>query len=397
MSYLGMGEITQADFAAMDDLFERFIPSREEIWLFGTGSYARAFHRYLRECGVEADGFVVSSTAGQAPLMENKPVLCIENFKARCKQGKKTGLLLTLDEKYYDEVLPKLMFMGDDLRFIKRKYKQLAIEKCEVPVEIKEVTFDLTAHCNFSCYSCGKAAPIAEAKFYDFKEFKRELKRFKELFNNVGKVIFSGGEPTLHPAYMDFLKEVREVYPESEVELITNGIILQNSEDAVWKQLANLRIIVLWSKYPIEYRYFESAVEKAKRLGVYLKIDAGGDDDKKISWQVPYTEAGMQKHHDFLFCMFHRKCGHLDRGKYKLCSLAIAIPYLNKRFETNIPIAEADEIDIYQATSEEILDFSAKRLPLCDYCAIRERRPMGEWLPSKGEKSEWFIESSEVL
>ncbi len=391
MSYMGMGEITQADFAALDDLFERFIPSREEIWLFGTGSYARSFHRYLRECGVEADGFVVSSTAGQAPLMENKPVLCIEDFKERRKQAKTIGLLLTLDEKYYDEVLPNLMFMGDDLRFIKRKYKHLAIEKCAVPDVISKITFVLTAHCNFSCYSCAKAAPIAEAEFYDFKEFKRELKRFKELFNNVGEVVFSGGEPMLHPAYLDFLKEAREVYPDSKVVLLTNGIILQNLEGAVWKELANLRITVIWTKYPIEYRNFESAVEKAKRLGVSLHIDTGGDDDKKRTWRMPYSEAGMQKRHDFLFCRYHRNCAHINKGKYKLCSIALAIPYLNKRFETNIPIAEADEIDIYQATSEEIVDFSAKRPPLCDYCALRERRTMGEWLPSKGEKSEWFI------
>jgi hypothetical protein len=35
---MGMGQITQADFEAMDTLFERFIPKYKEIWLFGTGT-----------------------------------------------------------------------------------------------------------------------------------------------------------------------------------------------------------------------------------------------------------------------------------------------------------------------------------------------------------------------
>lgn len=60
MSLIGMGEIGKKDYEFMDYLFKEYIPSYNELWLFGTGKYALAFTKYLSTCGISVDGYVTS-------------------------------------------------------------------------------------------------------------------------------------------------------------------------------------------------------------------------------------------------------------------------------------------------------------------------------------------------
>jgi len=156
VSYMGMGEFAINDFEVMDDLFERFIPAHEEIWLFGTGVIGTAFYNYLKECDVEPAGFVVSCP--NKPV-GNKPVIDIMEFRRRYEAGENMGLLLTVDEKYYDEVMPDLMFLGEDIRFLKRLYKALAVDRCGDRNCIFHLAFLIVDHCNLSCFSCGCSQP----------------------------------------------------------------------------------------------------------------------------------------------------------------------------------------------------------------------------------------------
>ncbi len=100
------------------ELLEGFIPAHKDIWLFGRGATAKEFHKRMKECGVSAAGFVVSSPESDK-AETGEPILSITQFQERAQKLDGQGLLLTVDEKYHDELTPALAFLGGDLAVLK--------------------------------------------------------------------------------------------------------------------------------------------------------------------------------------------------------------------------------------------------------------------------------------
>lgn len=395
MGYMSMDTISLADFDAMDNLFECFIPAHQEIWLFGAGVFGKAFYYYLKECGVKATGFVVSDLASKS-IVGNDSILLlnIEQFKRHYIEKRGRGLILTLDEKYYDEILPRLMFLGEDLYFLKKKYKQLALERCGERDKFKALIFRLADHCNFSCYSCATASPVAEKEIYEYEAFARHIEKLSKLFeDSVKRITFTGGDVFLNPRFLDFIVLARKMFPASEITFTTNGIDFYKQDNLFWKTLAENEVIARWTLYPVKYKNYADTIDKAKKFGVNLLIGGDRVGEDKTSWRMPFSIKGKQKKHDFLFCPFHRECATIANGIYYPCVVPGVLKHFKKYFGIDIPLHEGDFLDINKINSvKEIEDWLKRRPPVCDYCALRERRSMGEWMPSKRDRSEWFLE-----
>ncbi|MCL2078878.1 MAG: 4Fe-4S cluster-binding domain-containing protein [Oscillospiraceae bacterium] len=394
MSYMGLGEIRPENFIEIDNLFEDFIPKHKEIWIFGTGLYGKAFDKYLLQCGVDARGFVVSDDKSYT-FVSSKPVMSIDSFKRHYGEESRVGLLLAIDEKYYDEVVPQLMFLGSDLLFLKRLYKQLAADRCGERNKLPVLCFHIADQCNLSCFSCTACSPIADAGIYEIEQFKRDIDHLKRLFDidSITEINFTGGDVFQNPHFTKMIQITHESYPQSLITFSTNGIGLGNQSDEFWELVSSCGVRIYYTLYPIKYKHDGEIVDKAKKYNVDLVIagDAVGED--KTSWRIPFVESGKEIVHDFLFCRFHRRCAVIKNGFWAPCCAIRQIPLINNKFNAKIPLSGDDTLDLQKAKSaDEVQEFLAKRLPLCDYCALRERKSMGEWLPSRKEKSEWISE-----
>ena len=96
----------------------------------------------------------------------------------------------------------------------------------------------------------------------------------------------------------------------------------------------------------------------------------------------------------------------MRRGNKRVCRDGTLRTCFAVRLFDNLKARFGDEIagEFYEAGSsgcnykiisqlqsvEEIFDFMKKRVPLCDYCAIRERHSMGKWEQSRKEITEWL-------
>lgn len=58
---------------------------------------------------------------------------------------------------------------------------------------------------------------------YDYQVLIERTKRLKEKIKPDDAVILTGGEPTLHPRFLDIFWFVRENFPRQEVRILTNG------------------------------------------------------------------------------------------------------------------------------------------------------------------------------
>lgn len=229
-----------ADYERMDYLFEEWIPSHREVWLFGAGAYANAWRHYMSECGVNINGFVVTAPK-QTVAETGESIISIDEFKFRYRNGK-IGLVLTMDSDCYEGVLPKLLFAFDDLLFLKERYKFLAYKRrYNFTASDKMFSFCsmIVSNCNLSCYSCCAASPLVEGEhYYSLKSFTNDLLLVKRVIGEkFSSVWISGGEPIMHPQLLDLLQIARNVLGKTHntINLITNGILLHKQSDEFWK------------------------------------------------------------------------------------------------------------------------------------------------------------------
>ena len=77
-----------------------------------------------------------------------------------------------------------------------------------------------------SCYN-------ADKEFPDFDEMDRDLKRISELTHaEVNEIVVSGGEPLLNKDINDSLTMVRKHFPETNIKLITNGLLVKKMPES---------------------------------------------------------------------------------------------------------------------------------------------------------------------
>ena len=91
---------------------------------------------------------------------------------------------------------------------------------------IEYLEHHLVDHCNCNCAGCSHFSPLADPWFENLEDFKRDFKKLSEM-TEVQLIRLMGGEPLLHPQVGDFLKITRELFPKSQIQLVTNGLLLK--------------------------------------------------------------------------------------------------------------------------------------------------------------------------
>jgi MoaA/NifB/PqqE/SkfB family radical SAM enzyme len=68
----------------------------------------------------------------------------------------------------------------------------------------------ITDHCNLNCACCNQFSPLLDDGFCSVEAFNKDCLRLFELAGGrIAKIIFSGGEPLLHPKITDFFDIAR--------------------------------------------------------------------------------------------------------------------------------------------------------------------------------------------
>lgn len=260
----------------------------------------------------------------------------------------------------------------------------------------------MTDHCNLNCYSCNHFSPLAKKTFLDIEEFKKDFKRMSELTaGHVDIISLMGGEPLLHPQINEFIQSARNYFPNSNIQVVTNAILLNNMDNNFWEVCSKNKIWLSCTEYPIKINWDEIR-EKAKKFNVtiYFLSNNGANEiqtytpcnkDNKTSWYYPLDIEGKQNiEENFLNCKEANSCIHLRHGKLYTCCVAPNICHFNEHFNKNIPLNENDGIDIHKAKNlREVLDFLAKPINFCKYCNVKKRKLDLPWQRSQKSIKEY--------
>ena len=255
-------------------------------------------------------------------------------------------------------------------RSLKLLFRKITRKNTQKKSMIPILHIHLTDHCNLNCRACDNFSPLSPEVFADIAVVERDFARISELSNGqVAKIQLLGGEPLMHPKVIDFLDIARKYFPDVEIEMVTNGILLPKQKEDFWEACRRNNIKIIVTKYPIKIDH-EALKKLAEKERVQFEFYGSTSSVGKNMQCVPLDLAGKQNAHDsFLRCSSANRCIALDNGKIYTCTTIPYVKYFNTHFGKNLSITEADYMDIYKAKNiAEILEFLSKPMPFCRFC-----------------------------
>jgi MoaA/NifB/PqqE/SkfB family radical SAM enzyme len=255
-------------------------------------------------------------------------------------------------------------------------------------LKLLNLDIKLADSCNLCCAYCTQFAPLfKDGTFLSLEDYRRDLNRIRELTDQLKFVRFTGGEPLLNADIIKFFDVTRELFPRTEIRMITNGILLPQQSKAFWLACQKHNVHISISEYPIKIDR-ETIERRKNEYGLDIHYWGGKSDGwTKTGFDL---SGGQDAYNNYFDCETSNDCITLKNGKLYTCGLLSVTNTFNDHFGQNLAITERDYIDIYKAQNiYEILDFLRTPMPFCRYCALKSKQDGLKWRASKKALTEW--------
>lgn len=268
----------------------------------------------------------------------------------------------------------------------------------EDSIYVKHIDIHLVEHCNLKCKYCSHFSSIAEKHFYNVEQYEKDMKQLAYVTKGrVSEIQLTGGETLLHPEIVKLINITRYYFPESNISILTNGILLNTMKNDFWKACSSKDICLTPTIYPIKIDW-EPVFEKSQKYNVPIKVSGTevklnksnlGEHITNYFLKLKLDTKGRQNNiNRYNECPHHTVCTNFVDGKLYPCPVVSNIKHFNKKFNKNIPVTDKDFIDIYKTTHiKELVDFLNTPIPFCKYCKISYKHY--KWEIGKQDISEW--------
>lgn len=226
----------------------------------------------------------------------------------------------------------------------------------------------IVEHCNLNCKGCSHFSPIAKPKEYELDRFKKDIRKLKEKIVSISVIRLLGGEPLLCNQLIGFVEETRKVYPESEIRIVTNALLLNSMEENFWDLVKQNNVIIDITLYPILYPKEKQIINCLNEHNVAFIMHKTSVFRKTLSDRKSKVFGNLSK--DWERC----QCTNLYDGKVSPCAIVMFINILNAKFGCNYP--DNGIIDLYdnRLGGKQLIEELGKSIPLCDYCTLVTRK-----------------------
>lgn len=247
-------------------------------------------------------------------------------------------------------------------------------------------------HCNLRCRGCDHFAAIAEKRFVALEDISADLQKMSALTEGrVTRIGVMGGEPLLHPQLKEILAEARRNFPDTLIQVVSNGLLMNQQADTFWEACRDNRIEIVVTKYPIELD-FEKMEETAQKWGVAFRYYGDTGEVIKTSYKMSIDVAGRQDPTESFWDCYHaNQLPLLMEGKFYPCTVAPNVRHFNKKFGTNMALEAGDYLELDKVSSaDELYQFLCTPKPFCRYCKTKERTFGHPWGRSEQKMEEWI-------
>lgn len=253
------------------------------------------------------------------------------------------------------------------------------------------IEFHIVEHCNLNCKGCIHFSPLADKCCISVKEFRNDIKKMAEITQgNIKTINILGGEPLLHPELLKILKIARSYFKDSEIRLVSNGILILSQKENFWQIMKRNKIHLSITKYPLNINY-QQISHLTKKYSIQYSFYAPNKENSQ--WHFPIDIEGNQNEQfSYDNCRKGNNCTNINivKGKLYMCPICSNIKYFNKFFNKNCSVEQNDFLKINEIKSvDEINEFVSKPSPFCRYCNINGRTFDNKWEITKKKIEEW--------
>lgn len=254
---------------------------------------------------------------------------------------------------------------------------------------LKMVQINLAEHCNLNCKGCANySSLVKQPECSSYAQVARDLRRLRSFFWGIETVKLMGGEPLLNPEAARYPGLVRRLFPDSRIELGTNGLLLGPRQGLLLEAMRQAHAEFVISLYPGTRARKEQLEELLHREKIaYRLFEFRGQFLKYLYERPVYTpEEG------YLHCPA-RECHCLENGWLAVCGRPLYLHRLNRAFGTAIPDGEGKwNIHTLELDPWELDRLLRTPIDTCRYCGPRCRF---DWQPGAGrlpEKQDWIVD-----
>ena len=245
----------------------------------------------------------------------------------------------------------------------------------------------LVDHCNLNCMYCCHMAPFADKFFLSPEKFEEDLSSIPAFVLNKFKNIYLlGGEPLLHPQVNELVIIARKYFPNKDIVLLSNGILLPKMSEDFYNNLIKNRIFLSITQYPIDFDY--SILKELKKKGIEVLTRKIINKTLQGFSRQQLDPTGQQDiNYQFKFCLDHRtiNCLQLDGTILRPCPEEKHAKFLKAGFKE----FKEDWLDLSKVTNiQELDDWYYTPKKFCSQCA-NDKWSRECWKVSKREISEY--------
>lgn len=257
-------------------------------------------------------------------------------------------------------------------------------------------------HCNLKCANCITGSPYRDEEFADLESFKRDVDSLSE-YMHVGVLRMLGGEPTLNPQLVDYLKYAKQSKLCDVTSILTNGIKLMAMPDEFYEH-CDIISISMYENARINYdKIFEHLDKRGQRWNIQnvpshpksvtpWKENVTDDIRDMFIWGEEFRVLDQFEELDeesaqavYSSCPGKNYCATFSNGKYYRCAVSIHRPGYYKAIGVPLPydLKEVDGIPIDEKFTERYVEaMSSKKINInaCRFC-----KGYGNALPVENE------------
>ena len=254
---------------------------------------------------------------------------------------------------------------------------------------IESLEYHIVDHCNLNCAGCSHFSPLAEHWFVNPDNFEREWKEVADSGLEIKRIRILGGEPLLHPELGYMLKCVRCLFPVSDINVVTNGILLGKKKSELLPVFNKYNISLTVSCYPELNLNYKGLLSGFSMVEMY---------DKTGFWNISLHETADYSKESFFSCFSGSiaKCNFLKDGRIYPCCVIPNLPHFFEYFEetaamdlAKIPIEESG-ITVKDHTVEEIESFLRTPSDFCAHCNVKRAIEVHPWERTNYQIKEWM-------
>lgn len=257
---------------------------------------------------------------------------------------------------------------------------------------IPRIEVNLIDGCNLKCKGCTHFSSIyKEDSIYSISDYINDLRQIRKagLFLRLRLL---GGEPFLLNNLDDYIHITRDIFHETDIEVVTNGLLIPKTDDRIFSCIKQTGVIVTISPYSPTLKISASIIERLDAYGIMWQFEG----EEVLEFSRGLTLQGTHNAKQSCEICSSAQCAFLRNGRLYKCPVDGLINDFYKHY--GLDMVRERGTDIYREEEKLYDRFAAyitQPIELCKYCAeepeiipwcVEHNPSLEDWLYKDGSE-----------